>query len=285
MSDARVGIVTDSTAYLPPELVEAYDIHVGAQMLILGEQVYRDGVDISARDFYRLLQTSKVVPKTSQLSVEEARQLLERAGEGKDGVVAIVISGALSGTYNSVMQAKALLPDMEIEIIDSRHTAMSLGFVVLAAARAAAEGQDLAEVVAVAKTTIPHVGVMLVAETLEYLHRGGRIGGAQKLLGTALNLKPVLELRGGVVEPVKRIRTKRKALQYILDELAQRLHGKHNIRLAALSALADAEAQMLLEEAKGRVGGVVEAYVLEASPIVCAHIGPGAVGMAWCDTV
>ncbi len=284
MTEARIAIVTDSTAYLPPELLEQYNIHMAPQTLILGEKTYYDGVDISANAFYELLKTSKIAATTSQITVNEFKEAFEKAGAGKDGIVVIVVSHDLSGTYNSAVQAKAMLPDMNIELIDSRVIAMALGFVVLAAARAAAKGQSIEEVVAVANATIPNVGIMFTVETLEYLRRGGRIGGAQALLGNVLNLKPVLNLDDGKVEPLQRIRTKKKAMRFILNELEARLKGKSNIQLATINALADQEAHALLEEANKRVGAI-ETFATEASPVVCAHTGPGTVGIAWCHTV
>jgi len=157
---------------------------------------------------------------------------------------------------------------------------MAMGFVVLAAARAAAEGKSLEQVVQVAKDAIPLVGVVFTMETLEYLKRGGRIGGAQAFLGGLLDMKPVLELRDGRIEPLDRIRTKKKAVERVLAVVEAQVRDKSPIRLATIHAAAPQEAAALLEMAKSRLGAA-EAILAEASPTVAVHTGPGTIGLAY----
>jgi DegV family protein with EDD domain len=166
-------------------------------------------------------------------------------------------------------------------LIDSNATAMALGFVVLAAARAVEAGGSLEEAARAAHKTIPHVGIVFTVETLEYLKRGGRVGGAAAFVGGLLDLKPILELRDGRVEPVERMRTKRKALDRVLEIIAEKTSGKQPIRLATLHAAAPQEAAALLEAAKTRLGAV-ETILSEVSPTVAVHTGPGTVGLAYC---
>jgi DegV family protein with EDD domain len=173
-----------------------------------------------------------------------------------------------------------MLPSARIEIVDSEATAMALGFQVLAAARAADEGKSFDEVLAVARRAREHTGVIFVVDTLEFLHRGGRIGGASKLLGTALNIKPLLELREGRIEPIERVRTKAKALARMLDVLEERLQGRTPVRLAVLHAAAEDEARGVLEQPARRFSPV-ESLLTDASPVVGAHAGPGTVGLAY----
>lgn len=280
MSPRSVAIVTDSTAYMPPDLVERHQIHVVPNVVNWGTKTYRDGVDITSAEFFQRRKTDPENPTTAVASIGEFRDVYAKAAEGADAVLGIHLSAKLSGTYSAAEQARGLLTDKNIRVIDSNATAMALGFVVLAAARAADEGKGLDEVVAAAEATIPHVGLIFTVETLEYLRRGGRIGGAQAFLGGLLDMKPILELRDGRVEPVERVRSKKKALDRILDTIVAQTAGKSGIRLATIHAAAEAEAKALLEAAKGRMN-VIEGIVAEASPTVATHTGPGTVGLAY----
>jgi DegV family protein with EDD domain len=278
---SAIAIVTDSTAYIPNDLVRKYGIHVAPQILIWGEETIRDGVDILPEAFYERLKTTTVMPTTSQVTIAYFHELFQKlTAEGKQ-ILAILVSSKLSGTISSAVQAKELVPQAQIEIVDSLSTAMALGFQVLAAARAAEAGRTFTQVAEIARSGAAHTGVVFAVDTLEFLHRGGRIGGAARLLGTALNLKPVLELVDGRIEPVEKIRTKAKALARLLDIVEERVKGKPNLRVATIHAAAEAEAKKLLEQAVDRLKPV-ETIVAEASPVVGNHAGPGTVGLAFC---
>jgi fatty acid kinase fatty acid binding subunit len=276
-----IQIVTDSTGYIPTDLVRKYGIHVAPQILIWGEETLRDGIDILPDAFYERLKKASVMPTTSQATVAEFQEVYQKAAAQGTPVLAILLSSKLSGTISSAVQAKELVPQVQVEIIDSYATSMAMGYQVLAAARAAESGKEFADVVAVARDAVNKTGVVFVVDTLEFLHRGGRIGGASKLLGTALNLKPVLELVDGRIEPVEKIRTKTKAVARMLDMVEARVKGRPNLRLAAIHAAARDEAQALLDEASARLKPV-EAHLVEASPVVGTHAGPGTVGLAYC---
>jgi DegV family protein with EDD domain len=275
-----LAIITDSTAYIPSELVKKYGLHIAPQIVIWGEETLRDGVDIQPDEFYARLKTATKMPTTSQATIAAFKELYEKlAGEGKQ-ILAILISSKLSGTISSAVQAKELVPKASVEIIDSNATAMALGFQVLAAARAAEAGRPFAQVAEIARRGAAHTGIVFAVDTLEFLHRGGRIGGAARLLGTALNLKPVLELVDGRIEPVERVRTKAKARARLLEIIQEKVKGKPNLRLATVHAAAEAEAMELLEQAVALLKPV-ESVVAVASPAVGAHAGPGTVGLAY----
>lgn len=276
----RIAIVTDSTAYIPENLRAQYNIHVAPQQLIWGTETFRDGVDITPTQFYQRLRVDKVNPKTSQVSPGAFKDVLVHALQSADAALAILISSGVSQTFNSANVARADMPEAQIEVVDSRMTAMAMGFMCIAAAKAAAEGKSLAEVKKLAEDSIAKVGVVFVVDTLDYLHRGGRIGGAQRLIGNALNVKPVLELRDGRVEPLERVRTKKKAVEYMINNIAGRVAGKSGLRLATLHADAEAEARELLDTAAKRLNPV-ETVLAEVSPVVGTHTGPGTVGLAW----
>lgn len=278
---SKVAVVTDSTAYLPPAVVEQYHIAVAPQVLIWGEETFLDGVDIQPQQFYERLRQDPVMPTTSQVSVKSFYEIFFRLAEEGHEILAVLISSKLSGTIASAEQARAMLPDARIEIVDSQSTAMAMGFQVLAAARAAAEGASLEECKAIAERAREHTGVVFAVETLEFLHRGGRIGGAARLVGTLLNMKPVLELRDGRVEPVERVRTRRKSLQRVVEIVAERIGDRQPVRLATLHADAEEDARWLLEQLQARLPAVEETYLTSVSPVVGTHAGPGTVGLAY----
>ncbi len=280
MPPKKVAIVTDSTAYLPKELVERYHIHVVPNVVNWGTKTYRDGVDIGATEFFERLRTDPVQPTTSVTSIGDFRDVYAQAAETADAVLGMHLSAKLSGTFSAAEQARAMLPDKHIQVIDSNATAMALGFVVLAAARAVEAGGGLDEAAKAAEATIPHVGIVFTVESLEFLKRGGRIGGGAAFIGGLLDLKPILELRDGRVEPVERVRSKRKALDRVLEIIVEKTAGKQPIRLATLHAAAPQEAAALLEAAKQRLGAI-ETILSEVSPTVAVHTGPGTVGLAW----
>ncbi len=277
----RIALVTDSTATIPDDLLREYDIRVAPQVVIFGEETLRDGVDITPDQFYVRLSESEVLPTTSQATVGAFKEIFEPLVAEDATILAFLISTGLSGTYQSAMQAKDLFPDARIEIVDSATAAMALGFQVLGAARAIKEGASAEEAIAVAKSAQDTTGVIFIVDTLEFLHRGGRIGGAARLLGTALNLKPLLAVNEGKIEALERVRTKRKATARLLEIMEGRLAGKDKIRIATIHAAAEAEALDLLREAEARFKPI-ESVVSVASPAIGVHTGPGTLGLAYC---
>lgn len=277
---SKVAIVTDSSPYIPEDIIAEHKIHVVPLTVIWGEQNYYDGVDITPVEFYQRLDKAKVMPSTSQPSVADFEVLFRALHEQGYDILAILISEDLSGTVSSATQAKNMLPEANIEIINSRTLAMALGFLVLAAARAANQGASLSECKRLVENCLEKVGVVFVVDTLEFLHRGGRIGAAQRFMGTLLNVKPVLAIDDGLVVPLDSVRTHKKALQRIIDLIEDRTRGKKNIRLATLHANNPDTAQYILDMAVERIP-VVETVFSEVSPVIGTHAGPGAAGLAY----
>ena len=278
----KVGIITDSTAYIPDALLKQYNIAVVPLILIWGEESFKDGVDMLPGDFYRRLATSKVMPTTSQATIASMQKAFTDLLEQDCDVLGIFISSKLSGTVDSAVQARKMVQKGadRIAIVDSLATTMAMGWPVLTAARAAEAGENLEECKKVAEQARDHTGVLFVVETLEFLRRGGRIGGAQALLGTALNIKPLLELQEGRIESVEKIRTKRKAYERMLDLAEEKMSGKSPVRLATVHANAEADAIALLETAKERFNPIETLHSI-LSPVIGSHAGPGTVALAY----
>jgi len=280
VSNKKVAIVVDSTAFIPPDLVEKYDIHVIPQILNWEGQSYRDNVDITPAEFYTRLKMAKEMPTTSQPSAGEFYEFFSKLAESYDSILAVLISEHLSGTLASARAARDMMPDFPIEIVDSRSTVMGLGFMVLAAAKAVANGADYKEAAEAARALKEKMRIIFVVDTLEFLHRGGRIGGAQRFVGSMLSIKPLLHIDDGRVEPLASVRTKKKAMNHMLDLVAEEMKGKTNVHTAVMNAVAPEEAAQVAETVKQRVNPV-ELLTTELSPVIGTHAGPGTVGVIY----
>lgn len=276
----KVAIVTDSTAYLPEELVKQYNISITPLSVIWGEEVQQDGVDIQPHQFYELLSTSKIMPTTSQATPAVMQSAFKSLLDAGYDVLGIFISSKISGTIASAMQALDMLGDAKdkVAIVDSLSTTMAMGWPVLTTARAAQAGESLAECEKLAQHACENSGVLFVVETLEFLRRGGRIGGAQAMLGNVLNIKPILELKEGRIEPAGRVRTKKKAIDHVIELAAERINGRTPIRLAVTHANDEADADVLLNLAKEQFDPV-ETIISPLSPVIGTHAGPGTVAL------
>ncbi len=279
---SKIAIVTDSTAYIPDDICKQLNITVVPLVVIWGNETFIDGITIKPKEFYTRLATAKVMPTTSQATIINMHQVFEKlVGEGYE-VLGIFISEKLSGTISSATQARAEMGAAKdkITIFDSHVIAMPLGFQAMTAARAAKDGASMADIIKLLEKTRPNTNLYFAVDTLEFLHRGGRIGGAQRFLGTALNLKPILTLEDGKVAGSERVRTLGKTLDRIVELVAHKAQGKSKIHLATLHANAEENAKVLLEKAT-KVMSPVEVIFSEISPVVGTHTGPGTVGLAY----
>jgi DegV family protein with EDD domain len=278
---SKIALVTDSTCSIPIELVEKYEIIVAPQILIWGKESLQDGVDITPNEFYNRLAKSSIMPSTSQVTVSKFLEIYQRLLDQDRQIMTILISSKLSGTVNSAIQARSMLPaGAPIEIVDSNSTAMAMGFHLLTVARAIKQGATLSECVALAQKVLLQTGVFFAVDTLEFLHRGGRIGGASRWFGTALNIKPILELRDGKVEAVERVRTRKKSLSRIVELVVEQVGNRKPVRLASLHANAPEDARFVLNEATVKLNPI-ETYFSEVSPVIGANAGPGVVGLVY----
>ena len=276
----KVAIVTDSTAYLPEEIVQQFNISITPLSLIWGEEVQRDGVDIQPQQFYERLSTSKIMPTTSQVTPAVMHDTFKNLLDQDYDVLGIFLSSKISGTIQSATQALDMLEGnaSRVAVLDSLSTTMAMGMPVLTAARAAHAGENLAECLKAAENACANRGVFFLVETLEFLRRGGRIGGAQALLGNVLNIKPILELREGVIESVDKVRTKQKAMRRVIELTAERIGGRTPVRIAVTHANAEAEAQALLNAAQAELSPT-ETFLCPLSPVIGAHVGPGTLAL------
>lgn len=278
----RIVVVSDSTAYLPLEVQERLKVPVIPLRVLWGEEVLKDGVDIAPQAFYERLEVDPLMPTTSQPSAGEFVDFFQNVAQqtGADTLVGIFISSKLSGTISSAELAKGMVPDLHIEVVDSLSTSMGLGLQVMAAAEAVLGGAPLKEVLEVANRVRYRGQVLFVVDTLEFLHKGGRIGGAARFLGTALKLKPLLELEEGKIESLEKVRTKRKAVDRLLEVALERKGSSTVPRAAVVHANARQECLEFGQEVQARLEPQ-ELYTTELSPAIGTHTGPGTLGLAF----
>jgi DegV family protein with EDD domain len=261
------------------DLVRQLDIHVVPLWLNLNGQPFQDGVDITPGEAYRWLRANKHLATTSSPSVGDFLRVYAAAGLEAAGIVSIHLSPQLSATYQTALTASSLVDGVPICIVDCHTAAMGQGFVVLEAARAAAVGADLDEVVTRATKVASKMNLLATIGTLEYLHRGSRIGGAATLLGTMLQIKPVLYLGDGHVDVFAKPRTKHRAIALMLEQMAK-VADIRPLHAAILHADVPDEAEDLRQQVANRFN-CVELYVTELTPVMGAHTGPGVLGVVF----
>lgn len=277
----KVIIATDSSAYLPKEYVDKYQIPVLPLTVNWEGKSYYDGIDIQAEEFYQQLGQSKSMATTSQVTVGQFLEVFGKLLDAGNQVLYLGISSGISATINSALQAKVELGNPEnLIVMDSQVVSMALGLMVLEVAKAAENGASLQECYQLAQDAVGRIGVFFTVDTLEYLHRGGRINSAKRLLGSALNLKPIMEIRDGKIELVESVISRKKALNRMVDLIEKGVDGRSPVRLAPFHALAFDDMVIMENLAIERMHPI-EIIRSEVSPVIGSHVGPGTVSMAY----
>ncbi len=275
----RVVIVTDSTAYLPTGLDVELGITVVPLHVVVNGRAGTEGVDVSPADVAQALAERRGTVSTSRPSPADfAATYRALLADGADGIVSVHLSSELSGTWDAARLAAAGCEPEAVRVVDSRTTAMGLGFAVLAAAEAAEAGTGLPEVERIAEQTVDRTTTLFYVDTLEYLRRGGRIGAAQKWLGTALAVKPILHVVAGRIVPLEKVRTAGKALAR-LEELAVSAAGDAEVDVAVQHLAAADRAAGLADRLRAGLPGLHRLYDSEVGAVVGAHAGPGLIGV------
>jgi DegV family protein with EDD domain len=277
---SSVTILTDSSAYLPVDLVAKYPIKVIPLTLNWDGETYRDGIDIKAAEFYKRLSASCSIPTTSQISAGELITNVKELLTANQDVLLLLISSGISSTYQTAVSSLKNFPDEKVTLLDTKLVSMALGFQVLTAARAAVAGASLSECKLAAQQAYDHIGVYFIVNTLKYLAAGGRINSAKRLLGSALNIKPILAIQNGKIELVRNEISQSKAIRKMLDMIEMDIDNHTPVRISVFHALADKTAEELMETAQKRFSPI-EIILSEVSPVVGAHVGPGTIAVAY----
>jgi DegV family protein with EDD domain len=267
-----VKIVTDSVSDIPPRVAEELGITVIPVLVCFGEEVFRDGIDLTTEQFYEKLVKSEVLPTTAVPSLDIFARTFAKLAEETDEILAIMLSSKLSGVYNAALQSAGLMEsNCRVEVLDSGSAVMAQGFIVIKAAQAAQAGASLDEVVEVVNKNIPRAEMRASLATLEFLQRGGRIGKAQAFLGSMLKINPIVTLKDGVVEPVSRVHSRAKAVDALYEYVAS---FKYIEELAVEDAACPEDGDILVE----RLGAIFpkeRIYRSGTTPVIGAHTGPG----------
>ncbi|HUP27745.1 MAG TPA: DegV family protein [Chloroflexia bacterium] len=281
----RIAFVTDSVAGLPVDQVKKYDLTVVPLQVIFGTESFRDGIDLTQDQFFERLKAAKTLPTTSQPSVADFEAAYKKLLDdpGVDSIISIHLSSTVpSGTYSSAQQAAERVSansGKKISVIDSQQVYMGYGFMAINAARAAEQGKSHDEIVKLVEAMKGRVQLILLVDTLEYLQRGGRIGGAQALLGGLLNIKPILHIKGGRVEPLERVRSRRKAMERLVEIAAEATKGK-KVQVAVGHAQAAEDAATLTSMVRQKMD-VTEEFTSDLGPVISTHTGPGVLGFVY----
>ncbi len=280
----QVAIVTDTTACVPPEMAAQYNIETVPVDFIVGDKVYRDGVDMTPTEFYERLRKAEKLPTTSGSLPEPFLEAYRRASARASQILCITPPSKLSGMFNSARLAREMartaLPGVAIELVDCSTAAAGQGLVVLAAAREAALGKDLAEVAAKARSVMERVYLFATLDTLDYLVKGGRVPRAAGLASSLLQIKPIFTVTGGEAMPVVNVRTMNGATNRILKIMAQKVVRGQPLHAAIMHAAALDRAKALRDEIARRFAPT-ELFITEFTPVMGVHTGPGVIGVTF----
>jgi DegV family protein with EDD domain len=280
-----IRIVTDSTAYLSPELISQYDLSVVPLIVNFGDESFREGEKYSNKEYYHKLKTTNLVATTSQPSSGDFFTVYKKLADEGNEIISIHISSVLSGTLASAQAAATLLPEAKITVIDSLSTANPLAWMVIEAAKAAQAGQTVEEITQQVENMKKNTSLLFVVDTMEYLKRGGRVGGAQALLGTLLQIKPILHLQAGRIEVFDKVRTKQKALARLIGEFDSFMSNRpmmENLKVAVIHIDTEENAEILKKKLAEKYLGL-QFEGGELGPVIGSHAGPGTLGIAFCE--
>ncbi|MGV8982512.1 DegV family protein [Clostridium sp.] len=277
-----VKIVTDSTSYISEELMKEFDISVVSLSVIFENEEFKE-VSIENESFYEKLHRSENIPTSSQPSLDEMYNVLEKHVSDNNEVVGVFLSSDMSGTYSNACLAKGMIlekyPNALIEIIDSRSNCMQLGYAALTGAKAAQNGKSISEVVSIVEDNIKRSKFLFIPDTLEYLKKGGRIGGASALLGTIFKIVPILTVVDGKTGLFNKVRTKKRAIQTMIDKFIEDT-SSHGLGEVMIHHINDVEGALAFAKTIEKcIGKKVD--IAPIGPVIGTHVGPGALGIVY----
>lgn len=280
---SKIAIVTDTTSYLSKEWMDQYHIHHVPLSVNFGSKSYREGLDLTTEEFYKQLETEKELPTTSQPAIGDFIELYERLAEEYDEAIAIHLSSGISGTYSTSISAANMVNGIKVEVIDSEIACYGLGFMVLEAAEMSRQGKAMQEIKERVEWIVQNMRGYFIVDDLAHLHRGGRLNAAQFLVGSMLKIKPVIYFKEKKLEPFEKIRTKKKAIDRILQLLEMDVNEGTKIKLSVVQANAQEEAEEILNHIL-QTYSQVEGNISEFGPVIGTHVGPGTLGFVWYKT-
>lgn len=279
----KINIVTDSAVCLPDELIDRYGIRIVPEIIMFGNKEYRDRVDLEAKEFYKLLECEKEIPTTSAPSPQDFLDAFQQAAEETSGIVCILVTAGFSSMgMASAMKAKEIFNKVPVELIDSRTAVGAYGFIVLAAAKTAAEGKSIQEVVKAAEDMRNRVNMIATLNTVKYLAKGGRIGKAAHWASTILDIKPIIQVptTTGVLEPVERVVTRKRALTRLVEIIEETAGSGKPVHISIDHANVPEDVVWLKDQLINHLN-CIEILVNDWAPVAGAHCGPGVIGCSY----
>ena len=282
----KVAVVTDSVASIPDKFIQELDIHWVAYYIHRGKEILRDLVTIQRDEFLEWLVTARTLPTTASPGPGDYMEMYEKLAveQGVEEIISIHITSKGSGAYQAATIAKSMiterLPNLKIEVIDTLNASLCQGWMVIEAARSALAGVRLENISAKIRDMMPRTYMIQTADTLRYLYMGGRIGMATNLVGSLLNIKPLIGMEDGVIVPLGKARSRMRAYQMMVDMVEQAVGAKGKIKIAYVHAGALQEVEKIKQLVEARLT-VVESFFAELSPALAVHTGPGTAGMCY----
>lgn len=276
----RTAVVTDSTAYIPEDLRDRFDIHIVPLNVVFGEEAYREEIELTASDFYEMVRRYGQLPTTSQPPIGQFVELFEQLSKDYDAVISIHLSSGISGTYQGAITAGNMVDGIEVHAFDSEISCMVQGFYVIEAAKMAQEGKDPKEIMARLEELRSESDAYFIVDDLQNLQRGGRLNGASALIGSLLQVKPILHFEEKVIVPFEKIRTKKKALKRVIEIFDQDYQKGIPLQAAIIHGNSEQEAIELKQELE-QLYPNAEFVISYFGAVIGTHLGEGAMGLGW----
>ena len=276
----KTAVLTDSTAYIPDHLIEEKDIYVAPLSVTFGQDTYREFYDITTEEFYEKVKAEKDLPKTSQPSVSEFTTKYEEIAKEHDAVISVHLSSGISGTYQAAVSAGSMIEGVDVYPFDSEISALAQGFYVLRAADLAAEGKTPEEILQELRTMKENMNAYFMVDDLSHLARGGRLTGAQAMIGSLLQVKPLLYFKDKQIVPFEKIRTSKKAFKRMENLLKETADDAEEVKAAIIHAQREDTAKRWRDELSEKYPNV-EFEISYFGPVIGTHLGEGAIGITW----
>ncbi|WP_138419545.1 DegV family protein [Aquibacillus sediminis] len=276
----KIAVLTDSTAYIPASIRDQWNVHMVPLNVSFGNESYREEIDLTTDEFYEMIRDAKDLPKTSQPSIGALTSIYEELAKDYDAVISIHLSSGISGTYQSAVAAGNMVEDLEVYPYDSEISAMAQGHYVLEAAAMAEQRASVEEILARLDEMKQSIRAYFMVDDLSNLHRGGRLNGAQVLVGSMLQVKPLLHFVDKKIVPFEKIRTKKRALNRIQDLFAKDADTGVPIKATVIHAQRQQDAEKFKQELEAKYDNA-EVSISYFGPVIGTHLGEGAIGLAW----
>jgi len=276
----KIAIVTDTTAYIPKDLLEKHQIHTVPLSVIFGDETFREEIDITSEAFYQKVKESKDLPSTSQPAIGTFVELFEKLAKNHDVIISIHLSSKFSGTYEAAKSAGKMVENVDVHVYDSELSAMPQGFYSIAAAEMARDGKTVDEIIAKLDDMKKKTRAYFMVDDLSHLQRGGRLNSAQAIVGSLLNIKPILHIVDGLIVPFEKIRTRKKAINRMMGMLVDDEKEKNIVKVVFIHAN-NKQAAMKLRDQFVEKHPNIETILSHFGPVIGTHLGEGALGVSW----